>query len=195
MDTLRPYPRLVIAGTHSGVGKTTVTLAIMAALAARGRRVQPFKAGPDFIDPGHHSAVTGRPSRNLDGWMLGASVNLDIFVRAAADADLSIIEGMMGLFDGSSATEDTGSTAELAKQLAAPVLLVVDGSAMARSAAAMASGFARFDPKLNVRAVLFNRISGEGHYALLKDAVEAETDLAVVGYPPPRYSMSTLGRA
>jgi cobyrinic acid a,c-diamide synthase len=185
MNTLKPFPRLVIAGTHSGVGKTTVTLAIMAALTARGRRVQPFKAGPDFIDPGHHSAVTGRPSRNLDGWMLGASLNLDIFARAAADADLSIIEGMMGLFDGSSATEDTGSTAELAKQLEAPVLLVVDGSAMARSAAAMANGFARFDSKLNVRAVLFNRISGEGHYALLKDAVEAETDLAVVGYLRP----------
>jgi cobyrinic acid a,c-diamide synthase len=182
---LKPFPRLVIAGTHSGVGKTTVTLAILGALKARGRRVQPFKAGPDFIDPGHHSAVTGRSSRNLDGWMLGASLNLDIFVRAAADADLSIIEGMMGLFDGSSATEDTGSTAELAKQLDAPVLLIVDGSAMARSAAAMASGFARFDSKLNVRAVVFNRISGEGHYTLLKDAVEAETDLAVVGYLRP----------
>jgi len=122
-------PRLVVSGTHSGVGKTTVTLAILAALTARGRRVQAFKVGPDFIDPGHHSVVTGRPSRNLDGWMLGEAVNRDIFTRAAADADVSIIEGMMGLFDG--------STAELAKQLDAPVLLVIDGSAMARSAAAM----------------------------------------------------------
>ena len=114
-------PRLVIAGTHSGVGKTTVTLAILAALAARGRQVQPFKAGPDFIDPAHHSAVTGRPSRNLDGWMLGEAVNRDIFTRAAADADLSIIEGMMGLFDGSSPVDEIGSTAELAKHLDAPV--------------------------------------------------------------------------
>ncbi len=132
----RMYPRLVIAGTHSGVGKTTVTLAIMAALHQQGRLVQPFKAGPDFIDPGHHRAVTGRPSRNLDGWMLGESINREIFARAAADADLSLIEGMMGLFDGSSPVNEIGSTAELAKQLDAPVLLVMDGSAMARSAAA-----------------------------------------------------------
>lgn len=176
------YPRLVIAGTHSGVGKTTVTLAILAALRERGRRVQAFKAGPDFIDPGHHMMVTGRASRNLDGWMLGEAVNCEIFTRAAADADLSIVEGMMGLFDGSSPVNEIGSTAELAKQLDAPVLLVIDGSAMARSAAAMVSGYAKFDPDLRVAGVLFNRIGSEGHYRLLKEAVEAETDLAVVGY-------------
>ena len=107
-------PRLVIAGTHSGAGKTTVTLALMAALKAKGMVVQPFKAGPDFIDPGHHQAVIGRPSRNLDGWMLGESANRAIFARASADADLSIIEGMMGLFDGSSPVHEQGSTAELA---------------------------------------------------------------------------------
>jgi cobyrinic acid a,c-diamide synthase len=179
------FPRLVIAGTHSGVGKTTVTLALLAALAARGRLVQPFKAGPDFIDPGHHSAATGRPSRNLDGWMLGEVVNRDIFTRAAADADLSIIEGMMGLFDGSSPVNEIGSTAELAKQLDAPVLLVIDGSAMARSAAAMVSGYAKFDPALRVAGVLFNRVSSEGHYKLLKEAVEQETDVVGVGYLRP----------
>ena len=185
-------PRLVIAGTHSGVGKTTATLAILAALKARGRQVQPFKAGPDFIDPGHHSAATGRPSRNLDGWMWGEAVNRDIFTRAAADADLSIIEGMMGLFDGSSPVNDIGSTAELAKQLDAPVLLVVDGSAMARSAAAMVSGYAKFDPTLRVAGVLFNRVNSEGHYKLLKDAVEQETDVIVVGYlrPDPAVTIS-----
>lgn len=185
------FPRLVIAGTHSGVGKTTVTLAILAALKARGRRVQAFKVGPDFIDPGHHSAVTGRPSRNLDGWMLGTATNREIFLRAAADADGSIIEGMMGLFDGSSPVSESGSTAELAKHLAAPVLLVIDGSAMARSAAAIAMGYARFDPDVQVAGVLFNRVSGEGHYRLLKDAVEAETNLAVVGYlqPDPAFTL------
>ena len=185
-------PRLVIAGTHSGVGKTTVTLAILAALKDRGRRVQGFKAGPDFIDPGHHTAVTGRPSHNLDGWMLGEIINRDIFARAAAGADLSIIEGMMGLFDGSSPVNEIGSTAELAKQLDAPVLLVIDGSAMARSAAAMVSGYAKFDPALRVAGVLFNRVSSDGHYKLLKEAVEQETDVMVVGYlrPDPAVAIS-----
>ena len=187
-------PRLVIAGTHSGAGKTTVALALMAALKARGLVVQAFKAGPDFIDPGHHQAVTGRPSRNLDGWMLGEVVNRDSFTRASADADLSIIEGMMGLFDGSSSVTERGSTAELAKQLHAPVLLVIDGSAMARSAAAMASGYAKFDPGLSVKAVVFNRVYSEGHYRLLRDAVEAETDLMVVGYLRPDASVTIPDR-
>ncbi len=176
------YPRLVIAGTSSGIGKTTATLAILAALRERGRQVQPFKAGPDFIDPSYHQAATGRPSRNLDGWMLGADCNRAIFAHAATNADLSIIEGMMGLFDGSSPVNDIGSTAELAKQLQAPVILVIDGSAMARSAAAMVAGYARFDPALRVVGVLFNRVGSDGHYQLLKAAVEQETDVVAIGY-------------
>lgn len=188
------HSRLVIAGTASGVGKTTVTLAILAALRQRGRRVQPFKAGPDFIDPGHHTAATGRVSRNLDGWMLGADLNRAIFAKAAADADISIIEGMMGLFDGSSSVNEVGSTAELAKQLNAPVLLVIDGSAMARSAAAMVSGYAQFDPALKVVGVLFNRVSSEGHYQLLKEAVERYTNVAAVGYLRPDQAVTIADR-
>ncbi len=188
------HPRLVIAGTSSGVGKTTVTLAILAALRQRGRRAQAFKAGPDFIDPGHHTAATGRASRNLDGWMLGADLNRVIFAKAAADADISIIEGMMGLFDGSSPVNEIGSTAEIAKQLDAPVLLVIDGSAMARSAAAMVSGYAQFDPALKVAGVLFNRVNSEGHYALLKAAVEKETDVVAVGYLRPDQSVTIADR-
>jgi cobyrinic acid a,c-diamide synthase len=187
-------PRLIIAGTHSGVGKTTATLAILAAMQQRGRQVQAFKAGPDFIDPGHHSVVTGRPSRNLDGWMLGETANRDIFMRAAAGADLSIVEGMMGLFDGSSPVNEIGSTAELAKQLDAPVLLVIDGSAMARSAAAMVSGYAKFDSAVRVAGVLFNRVSGEGHYRLLKEVVEQETDVVAVGYLRPDPTMTIVER-
>lgn len=191
---MKNYPRLVIAGTSSGVGKTTVTLSILAALRERGREVQPFKVGPDFIDPSHHRAATGRSSRNLDGWMLGVELNHLIFARTASDADISIIEGMMGLFDGSSPVNEVGSTAELAKQLSAPVLLVVDGSAMARSAAAMVAGYARFDPALHVRGVLFNRVGSDGHYQLLKAAVEQETDVIPVGYLRPDVSMAIPDR-
>jgi cobyrinic acid a,c-diamide synthase len=187
-------PRLVIAGTHSGVGKTTVTLALLAALHVRGRRVQPFKVGPDFIDPGHHRLAAGRASRNVDGWMLDGAANRRIVTRAAEGADISIIEGMMGLFDGSSPISESGSTAEMAKALAAPVLLVIDGSAMARSAAAMLQGYARFDTGLNVAGVLFNRISSEGHFRLLKEAVEAVSNIAVVGYLPPDASLTIEDR-
>ncbi|GJL57247.1 MAG: cobyrinate a,c-diamide synthase [Nitrospirales bacterium] len=176
------FPRLVIAGTHSGVGKTTVTLALLSAFRAQGRTVQPFKVGPDFLDPGHHQLASGRESRNLDGWMLGGVLNQAIFQEAAHGADLSIIEGMMGLFDGSSPVKETGSTAELAHQLNAPILLVVDGSAMARSAAAMVYGYAKFDSSLHVAGVIFNRLTSEGHYLLLKEAVEKETRIPVVGY-------------
>ncbi|MBX3331775.1 MAG: cobyrinate a,c-diamide synthase [Nitrospira sp.] len=191
---MKKYPRLVIAGTSSGVGKTTATLAILGALRGRGHRVQPFKVGPDFIDPSHHRAATGRPSRNLDGWMLGADLNHSIFTRAAADADISIIEGMMGLFDGSSPVNEVGSTAESAKQLSAPVLLVVDGSALARSAAAMVAGYAHFDPALRVVGVLFNRVGSEEHYQLLKTAVEQATDVIPVGYLRPDASLAIPDR-
>ncbi len=191
---MKHCPRLVIAGTHSGVGKTTATLAILAALRERGRLVQPFKAGPDFIDPSHHREATGRPSRNLDGWMLGEDLNRSIFARAASDADLSIIEGMMGLFDGSSPVNDIGSTAELAKQLEAPVILVVDGSAMARSAAAMVAGYAGFDPAIRVAGVLFNRVGSDGHYQLLKAAVEQETAVTPVGYLRPDVALTITDR-
>lgn len=179
------HPRLLIAGTHSGVGKTTVMLALLAAFRARGREVQPFKVGPDFIDTGHHRLASGRVSRNLDGWMLGPTLNLASFFRASEDADLSIIEGMMGLFDSSSAMSETGSAAELAKLLKAPVLLVIDGSAIARSVAAMVYGYARFDRKLHLAGVVLNRVKSEGHYQLLKEAVEKETKIKVVGYLRP----------
>jgi cobyrinic acid a,c-diamide synthase len=191
---MNQYPRLVIAGTSSGVGKTTATLAILEALRERGRVVQPFKAGPDFIDSGHHRAATGRASRNLDGWILGQDLNRSIVARASAEADFSIIEGMMGLFDSSSPVSDIGSTAELAKQLEAPVILVIDGSAMARSAAAMVAGYARFDPELRVAGVLFNRVSSDGHYTLLKTAVEQETDVVPVGYLRPDPAVTIADR-
>lgn len=188
------FPRILIAGTSSGVGKTTVTLALLAAFRAEGRQVQPFKAGPDFIDPGHHQMASGRESRNLDGWMLGVDLNRTTFYNAAQDADLSIIEGMMGLYDGSSPINEIGSSAELAKQLKTPVLLVVDGSAMARSAAAMVFGYTNFDPDVNIVGVVFNRIKRESHYQLLKEAVERETNVNVVGYIQPNAELTIPDR-
>ncbi|MFO0773783.1 MAG: cobyrinate a,c-diamide synthase [Nitrospiraceae bacterium] len=184
------YPRLIVGGTHSGVGKTTVTLALLAAFRARGLVVQPFKGGPDFLDPGHHTIASWRVSRNLDTWLLTPEWNRSCFRAAAADADLSVVEGMMGLFDGSLPTSNRGSTAEIASLLNAPVLLVIDGSAMARSAAAMAQGYATFDPTVRVAGVLFNRIRSDRHYELLKLAMESATPLTAVGYLPPDAALS-----
>jgi cobyrinic acid a,c-diamide synthase len=177
-------PRLVIGGTHSGAGKTTIATALMAAFSRRGLRVQPFKVGPDFIDPGFHQAACGRISRNLDGWMLSRAANLEVFARAAADADLAIIEGVMGLFDGRSASSDEGSTAEIAKWLQAPVLLVADAGAMARSAAALVRGFEIFDANLDVAGVVFNRIGGGRHAELLRESVRTYCTTEVAGCLP-----------
>jgi cobyrinic acid a,c-diamide synthase len=160
----------VVAGTHSGVGKTMVSTALMAAYRRRGLRVLGFKVGPDFIDPSYHQAVSGRASRNLDGWMLGKNT---AFHRAAAEADLSIIEGVMGLFDGAGASSECGSTAEIAKWLGAPVILVLDAEAMARSAASIVLGFERFDPKVRVAAVVANKTAGVGHYRYVDQAIRA----------------------
>jgi cobyrinic acid a,c-diamide synthase len=177
---------LVVAGTHSGVGKTTVALALMAALRQRGLRVQPFKVGPDFIDPGYHTAMCGRPSRNLDTWMLSDETVRELFVRASAGADISVIEGVMGLFDGRSADDPRGSTAHLAKLLAAPVLLVVDAEAVAGSIAATVKGFAELDPAVQIIAVLCNRVAGPGHYAHLEPAIRRHTQVLPIGWLPRR---------
>jgi cobyrinic acid a,c-diamide synthase len=163
---------IVVAGTHSGVGKTSVVLGLIAALRRRGLAVQPFKVGPDFIDPAHHAAAAGRPSHNLDGWMLTRDDNLELFASHAADADVAVIEGMMGLFDGADPRSDAGSAAEMAKWLGAPVVLVLDASAVARSAAAIAHGFATFDPELRVVGVVANRVGSEGHAGLIAEALE-----------------------
>src|SRR5580698_2606715 len=130
-------PRIVVAGTHSGVGKTTAATGIMAALRRRGLRVQGFKVGPDFIDPTFHRVATGRTSHNLDGWMLSRETNLEVFARATADADFAVVEGVMGMFDGKDGTSLAGTTAEMTMWLDAKVLLVLDASALAGSAAAL----------------------------------------------------------
>ena len=174
--------RLVIAGTASGVGKTTVTIGIMAALKKRGLVVQGFKCGPDYIDPTYHTAVTKRKSRNLDSWMFTKDRLLDIFTHGKVGADISIIEGVMGFFDGKSPESDVGSTAEISSMTKSPVLLVVDCASMARSAAAVVKGFQVFGEETYIAGVIANRVGSEGHYQLVKTAIEQECGIPVVGY-------------
>jgi cobyrinic acid a,c-diamide synthase len=162
---------LVVSGVASGVGKTTVTLGLLEAFRRRGLVVQAFKVGPDFIDPGLHALVTGRPSHTLDGWMCGRDHVVATVAARAADADLAVVEGVMGCFDGVAAGGEAGSTAEVAKWLGAPVVLVLDASAQTRSAAAIVLGFERFDPRLRLAGVVFNRVGGPGHACGLALAV------------------------
>ena len=175
-------PALVIAGTHSGVGKTTISIALMVALRRRGLCVQPFKVGPDFIDPTLHTQAAGQISRNLDGWMLEPVANLQTFSRFSCDADFALVEGVMGLFDGRDALTEAGSTAEMAKVLGLPVLLVVDASAMARSAAALVHGYESFDQNLDVAGIIFNRVASTNHFSYLRDSVEATCRARVLGW-------------
>ncbi|HVN26934.1 MAG TPA: cobyrinate a,c-diamide synthase [Candidatus Binataceae bacterium] len=171
-------PRIVIAATGSGVGKTTATVALISALRARGLKVAAFKCGPDYLDPTYHRRSAGVNSHNLDGWMMGCDAVLATFARASRGFDIAIIEGMMGLFDSATPTGDEGSTAEIAKWLDAPVLLVADTSGMARSIAAMTAGYSHFDHALNVAGVICNRIGGRGHLDLLQ---QASSEVPVVG--------------
>ena len=179
---LLTLPRIVFAGVSSGVGKTTVTTAFIANLRTRGIRVQPFKVGPDYIDPSHLAFAASRPCYNLDTWMMPSSRMLEVFSTTAASADVAVIEGDMGLYDGFSSTSEVGSTAEVAKILRAPVVLVVDASAMARSAAAVVMGFQHLDPQVNIVGVIANRVGGAGHAHLLQEAIEAETGIPLLGY-------------
>ncbi len=174
----------LVAGTASGVGKTTVTLAIAAALRRRGLEVQLFKGGPDFLDTGHHARVSGRRARNVDTWMLSAETNRAIVRRGMRGAEVGIVEGMMGLFDGKSGSGEEGSSAEIAKLLEMPVVLVVDAAKSARSVAAMMLGFELFDPELRLAGVVLNRVAGDRHFEMLRMAIEARCATPVLGWLP-----------
>ncbi|MGE7767404.1 cobyrinate a,c-diamide synthase [Peribacillus sp. NPDC096540] len=174
--------RLVIAGTGSGVGKTTLTIGIMAALQKKGYTVQGFKCGPDYIDPTYHTAVTGRTSRNLDSWMFEHDIVREILNKASVGADISIIEGVMGFFDGKNPLSNTGSTAEISMITESPVLLIVNCASMARSAAAIVKGFQAFSTGPNIIGVIANQVGSEGHYKIVKAAIEQECDVPVMGY-------------
>jgi cobyrinic acid a,c-diamide synthase len=176
-------PALVIAGTHSGSGKTTVALAILAALVRRGLRVQAFKVGPDFIDPGHHAAVTGRPSRNLDTWLLDPRALARTYRRATEGAEVAIIEGVMGLFDGRGPNDEAGSTADLARLWDVPVVLVVDARGLVRSIAPLVRGFAEFDARVKIVGAIANQVGSRRHAdAYLEPALRAATAVESLGF-------------
>ncbi len=174
---------IMIAGTKSGVGKTTVAMGLMAAFS-RKMTVQAYKVGPDYIDPpAFHSYITGRPCRNLDSYLMDQPMINHLFCKNMKDADLGIVEGVMGLFDGAGVTNDVGSSASVAKQLRIPVILVVDGSKVANSIAATVKGFETFDQNLWLAGVILNNVGSEYHYDLLKKSIEYNTGgVTPVGY-------------
>ena len=182
-------PRIVIAGTHSGCGKTTVASGIMAALSARGLNVQPFKVGPDFIDPSHHSRICGRISRNLDPFMMGEEGCTDTFTLATEGADIAVIEGVMGLYDGVDGS-DLASTAHVARILQSPVALVADVKGMSRSVHALIDGYRRYDPNLVFSGVLFNRIGSPRHRSM----IESTLDVPAFGYIPRKEGLAIESR-
>ncbi|MDP1819923.1 MAG: cobyrinate a,c-diamide synthase [Acidimicrobiales bacterium] len=177
MSTLTP--RVVIAGTHSGVGKTTIATGLMAALRARGLRVGAAKVGPDFIDPGYHGLATGRPGRNLDPWMCGSDAIAPLAGRAGHGCDVLVVEGVMGLFDGA-ADGTPSSTADVAIGLDAPIVLVVDAASASTSVAAVVHGFATFDPQVRLAGVVLNQVASDSHEAMLRAAL-SPLGIPVVG--------------
>lgn len=179
----------IIAGGSSSTGKTTLTLGILRALKNRGVHVQPFKAGPDYIDPMFHRVAAGRPSYNLDTILFSEKVVRHLHYSHVKDAEIGVIEGVMGLYDGLGTEKDNGSTAHLAKVLDVPVILVINGSGMSSSAAAMVLGFKLYDPSVKLAGVILNRLGSQSHYALLKEAIERDTGVPCLGWLPNQESM------
>ncbi|WP_018924535.1 cobyrinate a,c-diamide synthase [Salsuginibacillus kocurii] len=174
--------RLVIAGTGSGSGKTTVAVGLMKAFKQQGYEVQGFKCGPDYIDPTYHTAVTKRRSRNLDSWMMTPEVMQEVLRRGSKEVDISIVEGVMGFYDGKDPTSNKGSTAEISVLTKSPVILVVDCGGVARSAAAIVKGFQSLSADVNIQGVIANQVGSKRHFELIQEAVELECEIPVVGY-------------
>jgi cobyrinic acid a,c-diamide synthase len=186
-------PRLVIAATRSGDGKTTVATGIMAALRARGLRVSPHKVGPDYIDPSYHAAACGVPGRNLDPWLVGEDLIAPLLRHGAQGADIAVIEGVMGLFDGAAGRGDYASTAHVARLAGAPVVLVVGAAGTSRSIAAIVHGFAGWDPRVRLAGVVLNQVSSPRHETLLREAL-APAGIPVLGALPRDPALRTPSR-
>ncbi|WP_285631135.1 cobyrinate a,c-diamide synthase [Actinoallomurus iriomotensis] len=186
-------PRLVVAAPASGSGKTTVATGLIAALAAQGLDVSPHKVGPDYIDPGYHALAAGRPGRNLDPWLTAEELVAPLFLHGARDADIAVVEGVMGLYDGAAGAGEFASTAHVAKLLGAPVVLVVDAASAGRSVAALVHGFVTYDSGVRVGGVILNRVGSDRHEEICRAAVE-ETGLPVLGVLRRRDDAATPSR-
>src|SRR3990172_5871814 len=182
-------PRILIAGDRSSAGKTTISIGIMSVLREMGYEVQPYKVGLDFIDPSYHTEVTGRYSRNIDGYLMSERAVLEVFSHALDGADIAIIEGVRGLYEGLEATSDTGSTAQIAKILKCPVVLVINARSITRSSAALVSGYKSFDPEVNIVGVILNNIGSSRHAEKAMTAIETYTNTPVIGIIPRNDSM------
>lgn len=176
-----PIPRIIIAGTTSGVGKTSITLGILYILKNLGFKIQSFKIGPDFIDPSYHHFVTNSPSYNLDSWLMGKKGLINTFEKYTIGKDIAVIEGVMGLFDGAGGKNNFASTAQIAKILNSPIILVIDASKAARSIAAIAYGFMKFEKGLKIKGIILNKISSNRHFNFIKDAFENKIKIPIVG--------------
>lgn len=186
--------RIVLGGSQSGVGKTTISLGIMAALKNRGMNVQPYKVGPDYIDPAFHTFVTSNKSINLDSFMIDEKEIINTFCLNSSDKDINIIEGVMGLYDGAGTLKDKGSTAHISKITSSPVILIINGKGISSSAAAMVLGYKMYDKDVNIKGIIINNISNEIHYNLLKESIERDTDIKCVGYLKPNKDISLESR-
>ncbi|MDD4748409.1 MAG: cobyrinate a,c-diamide synthase [Methanosarcinaceae archaeon] len=182
---------ILIAGTHSGVGKTTASMGVMAALGRRQLKVQPYKVGPDYIDPSHHTAICGRASRNLDTYMMGPAGVQETVSKTSIDADIGVIEGVMGLFDGLDSTE-IASSAHVAKTLDVPVILVINVHGMSRSVAALLKGYSSFDPGVRIAGVILNKVGSLRHGQMIKDVLSK--DIPVVGMLPRQKDIEVPSR-
>jgi len=181
---------VLIAGTNSGVGKTTASMGLMAALVKRGMQVQPYKVGPDYIDPSYHTAICKRASRNLDTFMMEVEGVKKEVARTSGGSDISVIEGVMGLFDGMDSTE-VASSAHVAKSLDVPVILVVNVHGMSRSAAAIVKGYSEFDPGVEVAGVILNKVGSPRHAKMIRDCIP---DIPIVGALPRNKDISVPSR-
>ncbi|MCK5215997.1 MAG: cobyrinate a,c-diamide synthase [Candidatus Omnitrophica bacterium] len=193
-DKKNKYPRIVIAGTHSGVGKTTLTIGLLLAFKKKGIAVQPYKVGPDYIDSAFHSMIAGRACRNLDSFLLSEDVLLELFERQAQVSEFSIVEGVMGLYDGIGQQAQTGSTAHASKILKAPVVLIIDCGKMSGSAGAVALGYKKFDSKVRISGCILNKIASPSHYKIAKQSVEQKSGIEVLGYFPKNAPISMSER-